>query len=317
MRNPSKLLVFVTLSLVASLALSACGGGGGSSSPPPPPPITNASPGGIWEGSTSDGLSLIGLVTETGQFHFLQSDGVQYFCYLSVSGNAVSSGFTGITQLGTTFTDGSTSGSGTLTGTIAERSTLNGSAAFKTAVKASTGPQTVLASHSIAPEPKPCGSSALSDPTFKSWSLQTAVAAKSIDHPTATLPQVPFITGTFKLTYNALYDRDSSLATIAGNFREPNGTVVSVDASGNIFSQDATTGCVVNGKASIIDSRYNAYDIQYTFSSCIGELTVLNGVTFTGLGTLDNTAVPEQAVIAVTYQGTTTRFALIEVLDRT
>lgn len=317
MRNPSKLSVIFMPSLVASLVLTSCGGGGGSSSPPPPPPVTNASPGGIWEGTTSDGLSLIGLVTETGQFNFLQSDGVQYFCNMSVSGNAASANFTGITQLGTTFANGSTSGTGALTATIAERNTLSGSVTFTTAGVTPTGSQMVLASHSIAPEPGHCSSSALSALTFKSRSLQTAMAAKSIDHPTATLAQVPFITGTFALTYNALYDRDSSLATIAGNFREPNGTVVSVDASGNIFSQDATTGCVVNGKASIIDSRYNAYDIQYTFSSCIAELTVLNGVTFTGLGTLDNTAVPEQAVIAVTYQGMTTNLALIEVLDRT
>jgi hypothetical protein len=124
------------------------------------------------------------------------------------------------------------------------------------------------------------------------------------------------LSGTFTLTYDALYDRDSSLATISGNFQEPNGTVVSVDASGNIFGQDATTGCVVNGRASIIDSRYNAYRIQYTYGSCTGQLAVLNGVTFKGLGTLDNTAAPEQAIIAVTSQTGTTTLGLIEVLDR-
>jgi len=73
---------------------------------------------------------------------------------------------------------------------------------------------------------------------------------------------------------------------------------------------------VVNGSASIIDSNYNAYRIQYTFGSCTGQLTVLNGVRFRGLGTLDNTSAPEQAVIAVTSQGGTTTLGLIDVLDR-
>jgi hypothetical protein len=124
------------------------------------------------------------------------------------------------------------------------------------------------------------------------------------------------VTGTFTLTYDPLYDRDSSLATIAGNYREPNGTVVTVDANGNIFSQDATTGCVLNGRASVIDSRYNAYHVEYTFASCTGQLTALNGVTFTGLATLDNTTPPEQAIVAVTAQAGNASLGLIEVLDR-
>lgn len=299
---------------IASLALISCGGG--SSSPAAAP--KNASPGGIWKGTTSGGQVLVGLVTETGEFNFLQADGAQYFCNMVVSGNSVSAGFTGITQVGTTFPNGSTSGTGTLTATITERSTLAGSVTFATAGGTPAGPQKVLALDSEARSPGGCGSSALSAPgADKSGSFRAASASKLFDQPAAASVQAPsLLSGTFTLKYAALYDRDSSLATIAGNFQAPNGTVVSVDASGNIFSQDATTGCVVNGSASIIDSNYNAYRIQYTFGSCTGQLTVLNGVRFRGLGTLDNTSAPEQAVIAVTSQGGTTTLGLIDVLDR-
>lgn len=322
-----KFLHATVLSLVVpvgSLALTACGGGGGGSSSPapaaapaPPPVVKNASPGGIWKGTTSGGQVLVGLVTEFGEFTFLQDDGVQYFCNMTVSGNVVSAGFTGVTQVGTAFPNGSTSGTGSLTATIAERSTLAGSINFTTAGGTPAGLQKVLVSGSEAPGPGPCRSSARSAPANKSGPRPAAPAAKLLNQPASTSDQAPKpVSGTFTLTYDALYDRDSSLATIAGNFRAPNGTVVSVDASGNIFSQDATTGCVVNGKASIIDTRYNAYYFEYKFGSCAGQLTVLNGVTFTGLGTLDNTAAPEQAIIAVTYQTDTTTLGLIEVLDR-
>jgi hypothetical protein len=148
--------------LVALLGLlvAACGGGGGSgdggATPPPP---KNASPGGIWKGTTSGGQSILGLVTETGEFYFLQSDGAQYYCFVSVSGNSVSSGFTGITQVGTTFPNGSTRGSGTLTATLAERSSLNGSLVF-TLEAAPSGALMVASLGSVASTAPPCGSMA-------------------------------------------------------------------------------------------------------------------------------------------------------------
>jgi hypothetical protein len=68
------------LSLLAvACLLTACGGGGSSGStaatPPVTPPATAPSPGGIWRGTDpSTGLALLGLVTESGEFHFLQAD---------------------------------------------------------------------------------------------------------------------------------------------------------------------------------------------------------------------------------------------------
>jgi hypothetical protein len=119
--------------------------------------------------------------------------------------------------------------------------------------------------------------------------------------------------GTFN--YNALYDRDSSLATIAGNYLDPDtGAVINVNSNGVIFSQDAVTGCVLNGQVSIIDSRYNVYRVEYQFESCEGFQVYLNGTTATGIGVLDNTVDPERAVIGVT--NATARYALTGAYSR-
>jgi hypothetical protein len=235
------------LSAVASLSLIAgCGGGGGSDSGSVTPPPSDASAGGIWEGTEdSTGLEIVGLVTESGEFHFIRSDGVQYFGTAEIDVNTVSADFTGVTPVGTAFPDGSVSGTGTLAGTVQERQSMTGSTTFRT----SAGDQT---------------------------------------------------SSDVSLTYNPLYERDSSLGTVAGNYVDPaTNAVVNVNGDGTIFSQDAVTGCVINGEVSIIDSAYNAYRIEYEFSGCQGDAAVLNGTMARGLATLDNTVSPEQAVIGV------------------
>lgn len=116
--------------------------------------------------------------------------------------------------------------------------------------------------------------------------------------------------GTFSnsafLNYDSLYERDSSLATIAGNYDDA-GLTFNIAGNGVIFEQDPDTGCVTNGQVSIIDSQFNAYDILTTLSNCEGEFAVFNGATFTGLATLNNTVTPETVVFALTgdVQGVT------------
>ena len=109
--------------------------------------------------------------------------------------------------------------------------------------------------------------------------------------------------GTFStsasLTYDALYDRDSSLSVIAGNY-DDFGLVVNINATGVIFEQDPGTGCVINGQVSIIDSEFNAYDVLVSYSNCIGIFAVLNGANFTGLAILDNTVMPEEVTVGMT-----------------
>ena len=116
---------------LAAIILTACGGGGSGDSGAPT--ITNRSAGGIWQGTSSaSGLQIKGLVDEAGEFHFIQADGVQYAGTLAVSGNSVTGTFDGFAPAGTTFADGSVHGTGTLTGTVQERSSFTANTTFTT-----------------------------------------------------------------------------------------------------------------------------------------------------------------------------------------
>ncbi len=124
--NP-KTLVWIGL---CSLIVSGCGGGGssGSSTPPPTPVATNA--GGIWEGTSTGGgqtIVLAGVITENGEGRFFDENGTQYIVS-SISGNdgSITLNVMAVAQFGFVFTDGSTVTTGTLSGTIVERTSFIG-----------------------------------------------------------------------------------------------------------------------------------------------------------------------------------------------
>ncbi len=89
------------------------------------------------------------------------------------------------------------------------------------------------------------------------------------------------------LLYDNLYDRDSSLATIAGTYNDFT-VILTIDANGVLFEQDPLTGCVFNGQVSIIDNDFNAYDVLLDVSGCGSTIDILNGSVFAGIATLDN-----------------------------
>jgi len=138
--------------VMAICALSACGGSGGGSSapvavvPPPVAVVTDQSPGGIWTAhytvpsgtNAGDVVDFEGLVSENGQF-FGYSKNTTNGCaalgfgQFSVSANNVTGSETFLlvqysTIPGVTTNcvepDGSTSGTGSITGTVAQRSSL-------------------------------------------------------------------------------------------------------------------------------------------------------------------------------------------------
>jgi hypothetical protein len=245
------------------LVLAGCGGGastvGGGN-----PGQSNVTPGGIWHGTESvSGLQVTGLVDESGNFHFLRGDGVQYVGTATVNGNSLSASVEGFVPLGFTFPDGSAHGTGTISGTLESRKTLNASTQFKT--------------------------------DFNNNS-----------------------TGTLNLTFDTLYNRASSLTTVSGNFKNStNSAVVTVGTNGSLFSQDAVSGCVVNGTVSILNSQYNAYQAQFDYANCAGQASALNGVQFTGLATLDNTVVPERIILGATGQSGNIKYSVVLTLNRT
>lgn len=120
---------------------------------------------------------------------------------------------------------------------------------------------------------------------------------------------------TATLAYEDLYDRDSSLALISGNYQGVQ-EVFNVAADGTIFSQNAGTSCVINGQVTIINSAFNAYDVEFTYSNCVGQAAILNGSSFSGLALLDNTVVPEELGIAVTGDVAGEFVSLVQIMER-
>jgi len=105
---------------------------------------------------------------------------------------------------------------------------------------------------------------------------------------------------TVTLDYFPNYERDSSLATITGTYDDGFGIVTDIASDGTIFAQDPVSGCVTNGQVRVIDPAFNAYDFQFEFNNCAGSDAILNGASFVGIGTLDNTDSPEALIVIAT-----------------
>lgn len=120
---------------------------------------------------------------------------------------------------------------------------------------------------------------------------------------------------TATLDYDAGYERDSSLSTIAGNY-DGITSVLNVAGDGSIFAQDAATGCVVNGQIGIINAAFNTYDLEFMYSSCLGQEAILNGSSFSGIALLDNTVDPEVLVAAATGDVAGVLVSFIQFSDR-
>ena len=113
-----------------------------------------------------------------------------------------------VAQFGFVFEDGSTVTTGTLNGTIVERTSFNGD-----------------------------------------WSLTTGES------------------GSLSMTYDPLYERDSSLSKLEGMWDENGFGIAIFDPDGAFFEQDIF-GCVFNGQTSIIDPDYNVYEMNMRISLC-------------------------------------------------
>jgi len=105
-------------------------------------------------------------------------------------------------------------------------------------------------------------------------------------------------TSTISTTFDAIYERDSDLATIAAVYTtfdiygDPSS--FTIDATG-IITGNSAAGCVLNGQVSIIDAAFNAYDVALDIASCGG----LDGM-YDGLGiTTDSVAMDDLFVFAV------------------
>ena len=108
--------------------------------------------------------------------------------------------------------------------------------------------------------------------------------------------------GTFSLSFDSRYNRPSSLAAISANwtYTDTNGYTlsVSIDAQGSITG-GGSSGCTINGTASLIDPAHNAYDANITVSNCGAQ----NG-TYTGVAALSDTVTANDTLeVIVTTPG--------------
>lgn len=95
--------------------------------------------------------------------------------------------------------------------------------------------------------------------------------------------------GTWSLaSYDTLYQRGSSLATLAGTYTTEN-TTLAIDDEGAIFYQRGS--CVGNGRAGVIDPAFNMYRIEIEVESCTGNTVHAPGRPFTGLAYLSDSGV--------------------------
>jgi len=128
---------------------------------------------------------------------------------------------------------------------------------------------------------------------------------------TATMAQRDFISGafsttatdsgTFELLYDPYYERVSDLTLLEGlwtaydDLGNPDVTF-SIDPAGAVDGQN-TQGCVSNGQISLIDARYDLYDVQSTISSC--------GIAgdYTGMAFVFDLTAPNDALILAVDNG--------------
>ncbi len=99
--------------------------------------------------------------------------------------------------------------------------------------------------------------------------------------------------GTLNLTFDAAYNRHSSLAAISGTYAAGTDTWT-ISGNGNVFAQLPGSGCVASGTIGIKDVAHNAYTMTLTYTGCTGALTSLNDVELSGLVSLDNSTTPER-----------------------
>jgi hypothetical protein len=257
------------ITLLVITSLSACGGGGSSGDtsnpppPPPPPPQTNQSPGGIWTVQYQEASGPNTGDTIQGRALVTEA-GDLFFAGLNTANGCAVVGF----------------GQVTVTGSAVSGSTQDAIVPF-----------TAAATTCSYPDGSTSGTSTLSGTVSQRSSL-------SLTDTSTTSLGMALGSETHTWAYSSLYSEIPSLTNIAGNYADGADTLT-ISANGTIFEQDPTTGCVINGTASIVDPSYNAYALSVTWSSCTGTSAALNGQTATGLGYLDDSVTPNQVVFGV------------------
>lgn len=118
-------------------------------------------------------------------------------------------------------------------------------------------------------------------------------------------------TASGSLTFNNLYNRGGAISRVAGNWRDiDTGQIYNINASGVVFQQDVTTGCIINGQVSSINAAFNAYAATYRYTGCRAPFTALNGTQATGLIAVDDVSSPNRIALGAQYRAGGVTYAL-------
>jgi hypothetical protein len=114
--------------LAATLLLAACNSSSSDNNN-----TTTQSATGIWSGTDSvSGLTVTAFINSGGQGVFIRSDGIQFTGAVQVSASTLAASVDGYPDFAQDFSDGSTYGIGTLSGTVTTGATLTATLAFTT-----------------------------------------------------------------------------------------------------------------------------------------------------------------------------------------
>jgi len=205
--------------------LPAGSGGGGTNT---------VSAGGVWTGTDPvSQLSLTGLIDESGVFRLIRSDGAQYVGSAATNGQTISASFDGYTALGQSFPDGSRHGTGQLSGTLVERTSISANFTFTTdtgTTASGTLNLTFSATYSV---PSALATVAGNYTAPNSGDVYSITSAGAVTWQAATTGCVG--NGTVSIidaTYN-LYEFDFDMASCTGTSAVLNGVTFSGFASLN------------------------------------------------------------------------------------
>lgn len=257
----------LTLSAIP-LVLCACGGGG--SSAPSPQPIANQSPGGIW--STQYVVTSGPNTGDTIDAIALVSEtGEFYTASINTANNCAGVGFGQATVTGNNVT--ATENAAVVTYALSPA--VNTSCTFPDGSTSATGN--------------------LTGTVTQRTSFTLSGTATTSAGTQSTLQPVTF-------AFNALYDEAPSYAKLTGSYTTAGGTL-SINAAGAINEIDSSTGCTLSGQAFIPNASFNLYALLVTFSGCSSSYSGLNGLTLSGLATLNDTINPNRLIFGASAAG--------------
>lgn len=273
-----KLSVVAMANCAIAMGLTGCGGGGGGSATPSPPPVVNQAVGGIWRVDTTingSHVKGVGLVAEDGRVVSFSQNltngcadvgiGTISSSGSSISGSAkvgiVNIAFSPGITVGCSFSDGSTSASETISGSVVQRSSLT----LTGTVTTSAG--TVLPSSTVT---------STFDPIYNTASSLTAISGNWTG-PTNVVMNIS--------SGGVIFAQDPASGCVV------NGQVSMINASYNAYAVSATysncagSASILNGVTAsglaAVDATVSPNVLYVGYSAVVGGTTIIVAATAT------------------------------------